>query len=208
MRIPVQPLISFRSSRQNTRRSRALALVSALVATLALGGCASVRDKISDSFNEPASVKGFIAWIAPYKPDIVQGNVVTQEQMTQIKPGMSRVQVRDILGTPLITDPFHAQRWDYVFTLKRQGFDDQRRAFKVTFDKDAVDKIDAPELPSEDQFVSSISRKKLPTSTPKLALTDAEVAALPAPAPAAKAASATELAGATRAYPPLESTTP
>ena len=204
MRTTVQPLISFRSSRQNTRRSRVLPLASALVATLALGGCASVRDKIGDSFNEPASVKGFIAWIAPYKPDIVQGNVVTTEQIALVKPGMSRVQVRDILGTPLITDPFHAQRWDYVFTLRRQGFDDQRRAFKVTFDKDAVDKIDAPELPSEDQFVTSISRKKLPTSTPKLALTDAEVAALPAPAPVAKAASAVVLAGATRTYPPLE----
>ena len=136
-------------SSRSTRLSRVLPLASALLVELALGGCASVRDKISDSFNEPASVKGFIAWIAPYKPDIVQGNVVTTEQISQIKPGMSRIQVRDILGTPLITDPFHAQRWDYVFTLKRQGFDDQKRAFKVTFDKDAVDKIDAPELPSE-----------------------------------------------------------
>jgi outer membrane protein assembly factor BamE len=208
MRIQVPSLISSRSARLNARRSRVLPLASALVAGFALGGCANVRDKISDSFNEPASVKGFIAWIAPYRPDIVQGNVVTTEQITQIKPGMTRVQVRDILGTPLITDPFHAQRWDYVFTLRRQGFDDQRRAFKVTFDKDAVEKIDAPELPSEDQFVTSISRKKLPTSTPKLALTEAEVAALPAPAPVAKAASAAELSGATRAYPPLESTAP
>lgn len=195
-------------SSRSTRLSRVLPLASALLVELALGGCASVRDKISDSFNEPASVKGFIAWIAPYKPDIVQGNVVTTEQISQIKPGMSRIQVRDILGTPLITDPFHAQRWDYVFTLKRQGFDDQKRAFKVTFDKDAVDKIDAPELPSEDQFVTSISRKKLPSSVPKLALTDAEVAKLPVPAPAAPVASAAALSGATRAYPPLESATP
>ena len=172
-----------------------------LLAALALGGCSS--------FNEPASVKGFIAFIAPYKPDVVQGNVVTTEQISQIKTGMSRSQVKDILGSPLIADPFHGDRWDYVFTLRRQGFDDQQRAFVVQFEKDQVLKIDAPTLPSEDQFVAAISRKKLPTSTPKLELTDAERAALPAPvAAAAPAASAIVLAGATRSYPPLESPTP
>jgi len=174
-------------------------LSAGVLAVLALGGCAS--------FDEPTSVKGFIAFVAPYKPDIVQGNVVTTEQITQVKPGMSRVQVKEILGSPLLTDPFHADRWDYVFTLKRQGFDDQRRAFTVHFEKDQVQKIDAPPLPSEDEFVAQISRRKLPTTTPKLELTDAEKAALPAPvAPAEPAASAVALAGATRSYPPLEPT--
>ena len=181
--------------------SRFLPLSASVLAALALGGCSS--------FNEPASVKGFLAFIAPYKPDIIQGNVVTTEQMAQVKEGMSRVQVKEILGSPLITDPFHADRWDYVFTLKRQGFDDQQRSFVVLFDKDQVLKIDAPTLPTEDEFVAAISRKKLPTSTPKLELTDAERAALPAPvAVAAPAASAVVLAGATRTYPPLESPTP
>jgi outer membrane protein assembly factor BamE len=166
--------------------SRHIPLSASLLAAFALGGCSS--------FNEPASLKGFIAFIAPYKPDVIQGNVVTTEQMALVKPGMSRAQVREVLGSPLITDPFHADRWDYVFTLRRQ---------------DAVLKIDAPELPSEDQFVASISRKKLPTSTPKLELTDAERAALPLPAVvAAPAASAVVLAGATRSYPPLETPTP
>ena len=98
-------------------------LTASLLAALALGGCSS--------FNEPASLKGFIAFVAPYKPDIVQGNVVTTEQITQIKPGMTHVQVKEILGSPLITDPFHVDRWDYVFTLRRQGFDDQQRSFVV-----------------------------------------------------------------------------
>jgi outer membrane protein assembly factor BamE len=181
--------------------SRFLPLSASLLAAFALGGCSS--------FNEPTSLKGFMAFIAPYKPDVIQGNVVTSEQMALVKPGMSRAQVREVLGSPLITDPFHADRWDYVFTLRRQGFDDQQRSFVVRFEKDAVLKIDAPELPSEDQFVASISRKKLPTSTPKLELTDAERAALPLPAVvAAPAASAVVLAGATRSYPPLETPTP
>jgi outer membrane protein assembly factor BamE len=181
--------------------SRFLPLSASLLAAFALGGCSS--------FNEPTSLKGFMAFIAPYKPDVIQGNVVTSEQMALVKPGMSRAQVREVLGSPLITDPFHADRWDYVFTLRRQGFDDQQRSFVVRFEKDQVLKIEAPELPSEDQFVAAISRKKLPTSTPKLELSEAERAALPPPAVvAAPAASAVVLAGATRSYPPLESPTP
>ena len=183
-------------------------LLSGLLAVAALGGCSTV-DSLTSGMNEPASIKGFIAFIAPYKPDVIQGNVVTTEQITQVKPGMTKVQVKEILGSPLITDPFHADRWDYVFTLRRQGFDDQQRSFVVLFEKDQVLKIDAPVLPTEDEFVAAISRKKLPASTPKLELTDAERAALPVPvAVAAPAASAVVLAGATRTYPPLESPTP
>ena len=181
--------------------SRILPLSASVLAAFTMAGCSS--------FNEPTTVKGFLAFVAPYRPDIIQGNVVTSEQMALVKPGMSRVQVKEALGSPLITDPFHSDRWDYVFTLKRQGFEDQQRSFVVLFDKDQVLKIDAPDLPSEDQFVAQISRKKLPDTTPKLELTDAEKAALPAPvAQAAPAASAVVLAGATRTYPPLEPTAP
>lgn len=187
---------------RQTEFLRSPLLSAGLLAALALAGCSS--------FNEPASVKGFLAFIAPYKPDVIQGNVVTTEQMSQVKTGMSRSQVKDILGTPLITDPFHADRWDYVFTLRRQGFDDQQRTFVVLFEKDQVQKIDAPVLPSEDEFVAQISRKKLPTTTPKLELTPAERAALPAPVAVASAtpASAAVAMGATRTYPPLEAPTP
>lgn len=181
--------------------SRFLPLSAPILAAITFGGCSS--------FNEPPSVKGFIAFVAPYRPDVVQGNVVTTEQISQVKEGMSRVQVKEVLGSPLITDPFHGDRWDYVFTLKRQGFDDQQRSFVVLFDKDKVQKIDAPALPSENEFVAQISRKKLPTNTPKLELSDAEKAALPAPVTAAApVASAVEVTGATRSYPPLETTAP
>ena len=182
---------------------RASALAASVLAIAALGGCST----FNQLGNEPASVKGFLAWIAPYRADVVQGNVVTTEQISQIKPGMTHLQVRDILGTPLISDPFHAQRWDYVFTMKRQGFDDQRREFAVVFDNDAVQKVDSPALPSEQEFVAQISRKPLPTKLPKLELTPEQIAALPkhegAAAPA-EAASAVAAAGPARAYPPLE----
>lgn len=72
-----------------------------------------------------------------YKIDVQQGNVLTQEMVAQLKPGQSRDQVRFILGTPLITDIFHQQRWDYVYRYHdgQTGLVEQRK-FSVFFDKD------------------------------------------------------------------------
>ncbi|RMG27455.1 MAG: outer membrane protein assembly factor BamE, partial [Gammaproteobacteria bacterium] len=53
-----------------------------------------------------------------YRIDIQQGNVVTQEQIDQLRPGMTREQVRYLLGTPLVQDTFHPERWDYVYYFK------------------------------------------------------------------------------------------
>ena len=72
----------------------------------------------------------------------------------------------------------------------------------MLFDKDQVLKIDAPVLPTEDEFVAQISRKKLPTSTPKLELTDAERAALPAPVAVAAPAASAVVAGGRHAHLP------
>ena len=54
-----------------------------------------------------------------YKTEIQQGNVVTQEMIDKLKPGMTRSQVRFVMGTPLIVDPFHQDRWDYYYYLRR-----------------------------------------------------------------------------------------
>ena len=59
--------------------------------------------------------------VSPYRMEIQQGNFLTQEMVSQLKLGMSKDQVRFALGTPLITDSFHADRWDYVFRRQRSG---------------------------------------------------------------------------------------
>lgn len=59
--------------------------------------------------------------LSPYKMDIRQGNYVTAEMREKIKPGMSKQQVRSVLGTPLINDVFHGNRWDYLYRLEHQG---------------------------------------------------------------------------------------
>lgn len=56
-----------------------------------------------------------------YKVEVQQGNVVTQEMIEKLKPGMTRSQVRFVLGTPLVTDIFHPDRWDYYYYLRRSN---------------------------------------------------------------------------------------
>lgn len=165
-------------------------LIATLAAVGMLAGCESLQR--TDSF---------MGVITPYRIDIVQGNAVTKEQLALLKPGMTRLQVRDILGTPLLTDPFHAHRWDYVFSLRRPNTDVQRRGVVVFFEGDRVVSFQATELPSEREFVASISRFK-DVKERKLELTEEERKALPPPVK--REAAPAEPVGAVRAYPPLE----
>ncbi len=191
------------SSIRATRATRvATALAVPVVLTAALfQGCAAplLTDAISS--------------VTPYKVEIVQGNVVTREQLAQLKPGMTRDQVRDILGAPMLVDMFHADRWDYPFTLRRKGVEAQRRSVVIGFSGNVVKTIEAPELPSEQEFVAGISNVK-PRTVPKLELTDEERAALSAakrdtPAqtaaqPAPQTTTSQGARGVKRDYPPLE----
>jgi outer membrane protein assembly factor BamE len=143
-----------------------------------------------------------LGWIKPYRIEIVQGNVVTKEQAAMARPGMSKAQVRDVLGSPLVMDPFHADRWDYVFTIRRPGTAPQQRRIVALFDGEQLKSIEAPDLPTEREFVDSIDILKPTGRVPTLALTEQQINALPVPRPVAPAASAPE--GAARTYPPLE----
>ena len=77
-----------------------------------------------------------------YRPSIAQGNLVKEEDLAQLEVGMTRTQVRFLLGTPMIDDPFHAQRWDYVYYLKI-GRDQAvaKRWVSVLFEDDLVSEI-------------------------------------------------------------------
>ena len=80
--------------------------------------------------------------LAPYRIDIQQGNFVSQEMVAQLKPGMTKEQVRFVLGTPLVTDIFHAERWDYVYTLERRGAPRQQRRLAVFFEGGKLARLD------------------------------------------------------------------
>ncbi len=80
--------------------------------------------------------------LEPYRIDIQQGNFVSQEMVAQLKPGMTREQVRFVLGTPLMADIFHAERWDYVYTLERRGAPRQQRRLAVFFQDGKLARLD------------------------------------------------------------------
>ncbi|MFV0454775.1 MAG: outer membrane protein assembly factor BamE [Pseudomonas sp.] len=70
-----------------------------------------------------------------YKVDIQQGNVVTQDMIDQLRPGMTRSQVRFIMGSPLITDTFHASRWDYLYSIQSGGGQRQQERVSLVFNE-------------------------------------------------------------------------
>jgi outer membrane protein assembly factor BamE len=148
------------------------------------------------------STKSWLDVVSPYRVDRVQGNVVTREQAAALKTGMPRAVVKDILGTPLLTSVFHADRWDYVFTFRRQGAESQSRRVTVFFKADVLERFEADDLPSEAEFVATLKSmnhldKLPPMQASAESLQKFPPAAKPAVplAPAAKAASD---------YPPLE----
>jgi outer membrane protein assembly factor BamE len=95
-----------------------------------------------------------------YKAEIAQGNFVSKEQVAALKLGMPRLQVADILGTPLLVSVFHADRWEYVFNLKRQGIEAPSYKLTVYFKGDALEKIDGSNMPTEQEFIDSLAGNK------------------------------------------------
>jgi outer membrane protein assembly factor BamE len=77
----------------------------------------------------------------PYRIDIQQGNVITQEMVAQLKPGLTRDQVKFILGSPLVADMFHTDRWDYVYMLQPGKGEMQRRRLTVIFEDNKLARL-------------------------------------------------------------------
>ena len=107
-------------------RTGAVVVAAAMVAVLS--GCAAV-----DQFREDPPT-----WLTPYRPDIGQGNFISQDMVERLSQGMAREQVRAILGTPLLVDPFRDNRWEYVFDIRRGDGQRERRRFFVRFDGDRL----------------------------------------------------------------------
>ena len=171
--------------------------VAVLLVVLSLCACSSLQ-------NAGKSVTGIAQAIQPYKIDIVQGNVVTREQLAVLQPGMPRAAVQDVLGTSLLASVFHANRWDYVFTLNRQGAEPQSRRVTVFFTNDVVDRIEADELPSEADFVATLKSTQIKGPLPALTASEEALEKFPVPANADSAPTAPAPGAAPTTYPPLE----
>ena len=153
-----------------------------------------------------------VNWVTPYRTDVIQGNFVSSEQVSQLQPGMTRDQVKAVLGTPLLASLFHADRWDYVFTLKRQGVQPQAFKYTVLFKGDQLERFEGDAMPSEEQFIATLSNRRKLGKTPVLEATEEQLKAaekLPASTsrqqPLPEAASSVPPGSSAAAYPPLES---
>jgi outer membrane protein assembly factor BamE len=172
----------------STIRLPIAAFVLALVA--GLSGCGITQGVNKDTFK-------------PYIPDVVQGNFVSREQRQLLRLGMTRAQVRDVLGTPLVASVFHADRWDYAFSIRRQGVAAQQFHLAVHFNNDVLARIESDELPSEVEFVQRLTLPAPAGKIPALEATQEQLSKFPS-------ATTTPVAPAPQAplpatYPPLDS---
>ena len=138
--MPSCPAIEPASPNDRTDRRSLRAWMLAGAVMLALGGCGA---------RMPTA----------YTPPLQQGNVIEQESLSRLKPGMTRSQVRFLLGTPLVVDVFRNDRWDYVYFLRRQGQAPQQRRVTVIFDGDQLSRIEGDVLPGSGTVVPSPAAK-------------------------------------------------
>jgi outer membrane protein assembly factor BamE len=138
----------FSGSRMRATAFAVTARVVVLAAVASLGAC-----KTYDSLTQRIARS-----ITPYRITVVQGNFVSAEAASKLRVGMSRDEVRSVLGTPLLTDLFHTDRWDYVFYFKRGSTSVvQQRDLVVNFVGDRVASwTGADDLPSEYELIAEI----------------------------------------------------
>jgi len=111
-----------------------------IVAASLLAGCAS------SGFTLPK-----IPGIEAHRMEIQQGNYVTQDMIAKLQPGMTRDQVRFVLGTPLVADAFHADRWDYMFRRQRANSKEiEQRRIVIFFDDGRLSRIEGDVTPAAD----------------------------------------------------------
>ncbi len=120
------------SLKRRSSRTAGLSRARALAAVLLLAGCSGVP-----------VLPGF----TPYRMEVQQGNYVDQDMVSRLKTGMTREQVRFALGTPLVADVFHADRWDYVFVREPQSGPAQERRLSVFFQDGKLARLEGDVVP-------------------------------------------------------------
>ena len=128
-------------------------------ATLLCAACSSVSS-VTDAIPNALDRAPII-----YRPVIQQGNVVTQDEVNELQPGMTRRQVRYVLGSPMLTDVFHADRWDYAFTVGVGSRPDEIRRVTVFFERDRLVRV-AGDLRPQPEDERVIKEKEVVVSVP------------------------------------------
>ena len=142
-------------------------LVGVALAIL-LSGCSSqttllasapvpVVDGSGTQMIAPTGLNKLFGYVSPYRMTIQQGNFVSQEMVSQLKEGMTREQVRFLLGTALLTDMFHEDRWDYPFRLLKTNGELITSRVTVFFKNNTVARFEGGDLPTEKDYLAHIT---------------------------------------------------
>lgn len=122
--------------------------------------------------------------IGPHRIDVQQGNALDQENVARLKLGLNRSQVRFLLGTPLLVDPFRTDRWDYVYVFYKAGKLAEQKRITLFFDGDTLTRIDGDLPAAEPAPVAQVAPKtEAPAAPPAVATAPMPEAAVPQPAP-------------------------
>ncbi|MRV75445.1 outer membrane protein assembly factor BamE [Duganella sp. FT92W] len=152
-------------------KRRAPVVTGMICVAFAVGGCASTNKLGAADSKEESTVvasqgaqvrtisqlQKFMWFFSPYRPSIQQGNFISEEMVQQLKVGMTRDQVRFVLGTPLMMDIFHADRWDYPFRLARGNGEVIESAVVVYFKNGTVERFEGGNLPTEKEYIALIA---------------------------------------------------
>ena len=123
-------------------------------------GCA--RDKKEDEYRSSAlSNLPFV-----YKMTVQQGNILSEDMVDQLELGMSKAQVRYVLGTPLLTDMFHTDRWDYTYTIRRGHKPMEAKRLTLWFQDDQLVSIEGDLRPNPQRAVTAQENRQLVVEVP------------------------------------------
>jgi outer membrane protein assembly factor BamE len=155
------------TARRFLSQVRSAASMAVLPLTLlALAGCASAPSSETAAAAAagtgaqtigPTGLRAYLGRFAPYRISVQQGNFVSSEMLTQLKEGMTPDQVRFALGTPLLVDIFHADRWDYIFRLQRGNGEVTTSRVTVFFKDGKVASFQGGDLPNEADYLARIA---------------------------------------------------
>jgi outer membrane protein assembly factor BamE len=127
--------------------------LAACAMTFLLAGCESLYSVSASVGSGIASAASWApTFLGPYRPDVHQGNIVSQEMVDQLRIGMTRDQVRFMLGTPLMTSEFRKDRIDYVYYLNPRRGPIQNRRLTLFFKENRLERFENDPMPSEDEI--------------------------------------------------------
>ena len=148
------------------KKSSQFALLGLTSMIVFLSGCATQKAAVETAdanaskgtqIVKPTGVDKLFGFISPYRISIQQGNFVSQEMVSQLKEGMTREQVRFLLGTALLTDMFHEDRWDYPFRMLKPNGEVISSRLAIFFKDNTVARFEGGNLPTEKEYLAHIT---------------------------------------------------